>query len=513
MLKNIVPSRKGSLRPRVTDEATLYAHRQGHSKTAQSGLKPSHNRAGDLGVSAMSRITRRPALVPVSTESAVTVQHQDRQTSEDSRGCETEATRMTLIYQDRGLTGPQIGIALGSPRLDNSSPAPLDSGIQAFIEDSMSPPVPEQVSMTPTSAAALSSKMGKWRGLGGFLGKKHGSKLSTTANCCGETRKMVREQRRLPGHLDPCWVERSPSEKGASQPPRRKLSKARQGERQRHDGGRANILIQRTLNPVSSKPSSSCPVNPDNFEKLKENATHSPMGKPLLEIEIPNVEMERYSIMFGSLLSRSRPASIALRHHEHLTASRMLDHLAPAVEVQSDSDMELRTLDDSACLKRLSDQMVEFSLTEKTKDSSPSTPSQFILVLHGPSSEPCSTPEMGLADQSIGQTMLPEQHALRHYPHISDQRHEAVSTALSPEQLPARKSNLKSSSASNDTNASSPRHMDPHHVPSISSTKDVRKAAEISIARQISVSQRQQGRLGTVVPKSTVRSRTPTLKP
>ena len=512
MLKNIMPSRKGSLRPRVTDEATLYAHRQGHSKTAQSGLKPSHNRAGDLGVSEMSRITRRPALMPASTESAVTVEHQDRQTSEDSRGCETEATRMTLIYQDRSLTGPQIGIALGSPRFDNSSPAPLDSGIQAFIEDSMSPPVPEQVPMTPTSAAALSSKMGKWRGLGGFLGKKHGSKLSPNANCCGETRKTVREQRRSPGHLDPCWVERSPSEKGASQLPRRKLSKARQGERQRHDGGRAKFLIQRTLNPVSSMPSSPCPVNPDNLETLKENATHSPMGKPLLEIEIPNVEMERYSIMFGSLLSRSRPASIALGHHEHLTASRMLDHLAPAVEVQSDSDMELRTLDDSACLKRLSDQMVEFSLTEKTKDSSPSTPSQFILVLHSPS-EPCSTPEMGLADQSIGQTMLPEQHALRHYPHISDQRHEAVSSALSPEQLPARKFSLKSSSASNDTNASSTRLMDPLHMPSISSTKDVRKAAEISITRQISVSQRQQSKLSTIVPTNTRKSRTPTPKP
>lgn len=46
--------------------------------------------------------------------------------------------------------------------------------------------------------------------------------------------------------------------------------------------------------------------------------TLSPLGLPLLDIKIPDVQMERYSVMFGSLLDKQEPPGLLLRREKAL---------------------------------------------------------------------------------------------------------------------------------------------------------------------------------------------------
>ena len=537
MLKDILTSRKESLRPTESNEVTGHAHHQGHSKNAYSGLETPFGERSHTRILAKPWIAAPPRPAPAFADPIVTVQHQEGQIAESNKTREAKATYLTSPFlQEPKMEGPEIGIALGSPPPNDPSTPHLNRNTQVFRKDSATPPPAEYLSMASTSAAAIRSKAGRWRGLGGFLRKEHSHISCSTTNYSGERKSMARVQRHSSRHLGLWSAHRNLLETeilarphaqprpGArstqsfigkeqvlpvNQPLRRKLSKARQGERRRYKKGSARYTIKNSPSLASVQPSSLNAVVPNNLEFLKENDELSQVRKPLLEIEIPNVEMERYSIMFGNLLSQSRPTSVTIRRHSQLATAKMQDQMLPVMQTQSSTNMERQTLGNAVCLKQLGDRAVNFPLTEKSRDSSPSVAGQLIFALHGASSESHMTNETEVPERSLGKPMLPQQHVLRRSPDISSQRYEAVSLGLSPEQLPVHKVSIRSPSTLNDNGTSALRPLEPLGLPSASNPENVKKAAEKSIARQISVSQRQRDRLGAVMPIRAMRNPTP----
>lgn len=532
MLKDILTSRKESLRPTESNEVTGHAHHQGHSKNAYSGLETPFGERSHSRTMVKPWIAAPPRPAPAFADPVVTVQHQEGQIAESNKTREAKATYLTSPFlQEPKMEGPEIGIALGSPPPNDSSTPHLNRGTQVFRKDSATPPPAEYLSMASTSAAAIRSKAG-WRGLGGFLRKEHSHISCSSTNHSGERKSMTRVQRHSSRHLGPWSAHRNlldteilarphaqprPGARSTqsfigkeqvlpvNQPLKRKLSKARQGERRRYKKGSARYTIKNSPSLASVQPSSLNAVVPDNLEFLKENDHLSQVRRPLLEIEIPNVEMERYSIMFGNLLS------LTIRRHSQLATAKMQDQMLPVIQTQSSTNMERQTLGNAVCLKQPGDRAINLLLTEKPRDSSPSVAGQLIFVLHGASSESHMTNGTEVPERSLGKPMLPQQHVLRQSPDISSQRYEAVSLGLSPEQLPVRKVSIRNPSTLNDNGTSALRPLEPLGLPSASNPENVKKAAEISIARQISVSQRQRDMLGAVMPISAMRNPTRTL--
>ncbi|KAL3463579.1 hypothetical protein BJX64DRAFT_287321 [Aspergillus heterothallicus] len=176
---------------------------------------------------------------------------------------------LTPLETDHVMDESMIGIALGSPRL-------LESQSTTPHAHRHPPPTPPDVE---TPSTALQRKSSKWKKIGGLFKAK--SAMAPNAN------KPFYQVR----------AENEPSSQGSSHSIDYK-SRQRAGTKSK---------------PIENTELWPCLVTEQEAIMQKQNASLPNAPGSFLQVEIPKVELERYSVMFGGLLNNSRPSLLNRR--------------------------------------------------------------------------------------------------------------------------------------------------------------------------------------------------------
>jgi hypothetical protein len=192
---------------------------------------------------------------------------------------------------DHALGDSMIGIALGSPRL-------LESQIPPTQAQRYPPPTPPDVESPPS---ALQRKPSKWRKIGGLFKAK--SAMAPNVN-------------------KPFYQVRAETER-----PSQGSSHSIDYKSRQRAGSKTEPIENTELWP--------CLVS-EQEAIMQKQSTSSPNAQgSLLQVEIPQVELERYSVMFGGLLNNSRPSLLNRR-------SKTLDDVTiPGQEVRGSAQLTI----------------------------------------------------------------------------------------------------------------------------------------------------------------------------
>jgi len=227
-----------------------------------------------------------------------------------------------------------IGMALGDPEEDSSwttkdqSPANHHSSNEPSTTSST--PIPHAERQLDSHGVghgidALKRKPSKWKTLGGIFGKRNISPASSTTQfhqIQHDSQPASHQETRITSHRTsppqrvdvPMKTETSGVvHRGKGRNHRRKssrLTKTKEGTRP--DFRRARTAPQLHLEEQRQTPLTK-DANADNtFPKLHLE------GQPMLSVDLPDVQLDRYSIMFSGLLNPSLPSSLLVRRHAHL---------------------------------------------------------------------------------------------------------------------------------------------------------------------------------------------------
>ena len=439
-------------------------------------------------------------------------------------------------YQKRQLDEMSIGRTVRKPWRDGPASTQWREPAQHLINDITISTMPERSLGASTRTITFEHKFGVWRGLGGFLGKKQSSKSSSQASQFAELGHLECSYR-ASSHDSEFWsgsqnafgggdqarsgrqlksacgntqaVVPKPQASPVKRPLRRKLSKARQGARLKYgERDLKNFSSNKYNSAAFSEPKSSSPRGLSVSGSSDKFDIPSPTKKTLLDIEIPSVELERYSIMFGNLLSQPRPASPSIRFYPNFAAPTSQDHLSHTMRTSPSAMMGLQSPGNSSYLKQYRDQAVDLSNAEGCCGGKCNDTSQFAFILHGPSHE--SQTSSRLDTSQLNNCGKPSRRdcSLHQTSSTSTKRRFKTDSASVSEQLPTRQSVVSDTPMLSANDAFSSSIVTPLDATSLSCPENVKKAAEMSIARQISVSQRQKARLDEVMPSKITRIRT-----
>jgi hypothetical protein len=187
----------------------------------------------------------------------------------------------------------EIGMALGSP---SHPPMRWKSNIQLGMPDEHDLPESfEPVTGWNISSAPSKQKLSKWKMFGGIFGKKPST---TTFYQVQPNATTIREADYAPFS--------SPASSAGRLPGR----------------GRANSEKKLKSHKADVKRSNTVPLD-FNFQEASSSVkSHDPPpeirldGGPLLNVEIPSTQMERYSVMFGSVLKPNAQTSSLLARRQ-----------------------------------------------------------------------------------------------------------------------------------------------------------------------------------------------------
>ena len=226
-----------------------------------------------------------------------------------------------------------IGIALGSPCDNPLPPLPVEAVANREITSSSasgSSIVSSVVSSTrDVCVEPAKSRVGRWHTLGGIFSKKTSSSppspnLPVLQMQCSSVRDPKQDHEPLQRHAGPSSRSHSPQRTRSagdndggrtSGPHMRHLPKREVKGLRMPDFARAKSAPLLQVKPVSPTP----PPKDINYTNVGSRALRQRIDTPpRLHVEIPNVEMERYSIMFGSLLDDTQPLSLLARRHGQL---------------------------------------------------------------------------------------------------------------------------------------------------------------------------------------------------
>ena len=247
-----------------------------------------------------------------------------------------------------------IGLALGSPSQNPLPPLPSDDrDVDNPLLESSGPrsllhPVSESGSVVPE----IKRKGSKWKSLGGLFGRKHfGPQSSEPApfyqldqarqhglakpntnkdhvqtNVLRRKRADTVQSIQDTGESSSMFQKTSKSEVGGLL---RRNSSRKKGSRRKQVGD-LKAEMQDLHNALSQHMTAEAWVPPRG--RLR------PPGGSLLQVEIPNVELERYSVMFGEVLGSSpqtnpTPPSLLLRRQAHL--GELQTFVIPTESIQS----------------------------------------------------------------------------------------------------------------------------------------------------------------------------------
>jgi len=255
------------------------------------------------------------------------------------------------------LDREMIGLALGSPHESPLPPLPPEDRLENHLAScKSSEPIPTTQSGSYASKIGVDSekpRMVKWRSLGGLFGKR--SAVSPSAplyQVLPSSGEEAPEQRRFQRHTlgrvrsDEDQLTRAqrplvlPSQQRQASQSTSSASHVHNNEpsaqsQRRVRTRRTNVKLAasptrpkqpRSQTCAMAEHQGKCPVPPPKDVDVKPGiATMQFDGGSLLQVEIPSVQLERYSVMFQNLL-QAPPLSSSLlaRRHGHLEEMRSI---------------------------------------------------------------------------------------------------------------------------------------------------------------------------------------------
>ena len=225
-----------------------------------------------------------------------------------------------------------IGIALGSPSDNPLPPLPVEAvpnGRNITSSDSGSSIVSSVASNTREACVEpAKSRARRWHTLGGIFGKKTSSPpspdLPVLQMQCSSVRNPQQDRKPRQRQAEPHLRSHSPQRTRsagdtgggrAGGPHMRHLPKKEVKGLRMPDFARAKSAPLLRVAPVSPIP----PPKDVDYTNTGLRALRQRIDTPpRLHVEIPNVEMERYSVMFGGLLHETQPLSLLARRHGQL---------------------------------------------------------------------------------------------------------------------------------------------------------------------------------------------------
>lgn len=270
------------------------------------------------------------------------------------------------------LEGEMIGLALGSPHESPLPPLPPEDRLEKHMAGCKSPESnPTTQGGSYASYKEVDSgkpRMVKWRSFGGLFGRKRAVSPSAQlyqVQPCGEE---APEQ----GQSQPFTLGRVRSDQDqmarAQLPPQQRQASQMTSTTSRVHDINSSAQIQRRVRsrrkdvkpaafPTRPKlPRSQtcpmaehrakCPVPPLKDVETKPGiATLQFNGGSLLQVEIPSVQLERYSVMFENLLQAPPSSSLLARRHGHLEELGSIDRLETQVNGSRLYQLQYRSID------------------------------------------------------------------------------------------------------------------------------------------------------------------------
>ncbi|KAF2745096.1 hypothetical protein M011DRAFT_479252 [Sporormia fimetaria CBS 119925] len=295
--------------------------------------------------------------------------HQDTATDRGYLSPSKSATTLVYAAEIREDTEGYIGIALGSPTMNPPWVEPTQSakelGTVTHISSSGSPSVTSEVQEAPKP------KLSRWKS----IFKKQAQNPQTQKQSFYQLAKSVAPPRADSHHDDDSLYSRAHSraeefheDKQPVSPPvfRPEIRESRRlprGYEQPQADTRPRALTTGPPPPVPKKTifrSVSSPklrtggalIDAPSIpqvalcESPRQLATNPATGGPLLDIEIPSIKLDRYSVMFGSLLqsnsgvARDRSSSLLARRQGNSERLKPLNELAVKVDEESFGDIK-----------------------------------------------------------------------------------------------------------------------------------------------------------------------------
>ena len=221
-----------------------------------------------------------------------------------------------VMYSTSGPEGMYIGMALGSPSQNRLPPLPLQVENTAPFVGNPSVFADQNV---PGSGDLLRQK-GRWKMFGGLFGKKSSStpvspgssfyQLHNTQSP-GASNQDSGTSRHYNGPYRDMKSSRNtnspskPTETGRNSP--KKL------QAQRKKDNKPNVKRSHTMPMLRGERRSPTPPPKDDASYRNPICSQADGEPMLLQVEIPNVAMERYSIMFGNVLQPKQPPLLVRR--------------------------------------------------------------------------------------------------------------------------------------------------------------------------------------------------------
>ncbi|KAL8747930.1 MAG: hypothetical protein Q9190_000254 [Brigantiaea leucoxantha] len=435
---------------------------------------------------------------------------------ESSRLHEMALDKSHAIYHPDVSSGEaMIGIALGSPHQDPVQFLPEEQDTQntheylnSFASTSQTPRRQEN-KKKPTY-----EKSGRWRVFGGGFGLRGFVHPSSALPLHGQSGKQqgsrssfLRSRQGRPSYeKDSLYLGNGSalsSPQYGSAPPRISSDTASKIQSSKATGIQRKVSLRRRLfselRPEASAASEGRTLR-QAAESHQENTGTDGLGwdhnnprthgdrklqlepGPLLQIEIPSVELERYSVMFSSVLQPTRqPSPKPQAQPQPSLLSRRRDRLERLGAISDPSFKESLNVGDFS------------GASQRTTSRSPVRSSS--LALHHSSSpaRPGNSPLHRSATTSSG-NLSPSRAGFEFFD--TDKNQSQVFMMVSAPQ-PRSKSPLaqSQSSSSSSPRAAAASPLEKSNSKATATDPLLKKAAEISIARQISISERQQRRL------------------
>ncbi|KAH9210457.1 hypothetical protein DL95DRAFT_413003 [Leptodontidium sp. 2 PMI_412] len=279
----------------------------------------------------------------------------------------------------------EIGMALGSPQHPPTTwqQVPMDRYTES----------PDHVDDDFSNSVPVKQKTSKWKLLGGlFGGKKHEAQPAAFYQLQPETPQQPPPVNHGFDFGEPATSCEKPKSRGRG----RSNSSARKARKHKPEMSRSNTVPLRfDLEGSSRQNQTGNPeITIDGGNVVFDGSHSTQKGAGLLDVDIPSVQMERYSVMFGAVLQKPQSQSSSLLARRQAT----LDKLKTVNEALASKERELEAKSKLLLPRRATSpgfktQSPAFSLfpsTPRTRDASPSSRSRPSVTLQRSNTSPAA---------------------------------------------------------------------------------------------------------------------------
>ncbi|KAK0111343.1 hypothetical protein ONS95_001707 [Cadophora gregata] len=276
----------------------------------------------------------------------------------------------------------EIGMALGSPQ--HPPTAWQQIPMERYTES------PDHIDDEMTNSAPARQKTSKWKLLGGlFGGKKHEAQPVAFY-------QLQPEASQQPVNHGFDFGEPAASEKPKSRGRGRSNSSARKSRKHKPEMSRSNTVPLR-LDPERSgrqKQTGTPEITIDGGNVIYDGFHSTQKGAGLLDVDIPSVQMERFSIMFGAVIQKphSQPSSLLARRQATLDKLKTVNEALASKEreLEAKSKLLMPRRATSPGFKTQSPAFSLFPSTPRTRDASPSSRSRPSVTLQRSNTSPAA---------------------------------------------------------------------------------------------------------------------------